>query len=223
MVHGGALSSGSGDVVRATALWCEGPLTYGLRQEALAPGPGDVVVAALASGISRGTERLVMRGEVPRSEHEAMRCPHQAGAFPFPVKYGYALVGRIVAGPADRLGRTVFGLHPHQTHAVLGAEQVVPVPDGVPEARACLAANMETALNIVWDSRAGPCDRVLVVGCGVVGLLVARLLARMPGTEVTACDTDPAKAPLADAMGAAFAICAASAAASSSSVRRSDC
>ncbi|MEM8662871.1 MAG: zinc-binding alcohol dehydrogenase [Pseudomonadota bacterium] len=134
-----------------------------------------------------------------------MRCPNQVGDFPYPVKYGYALVGRVVAGPAEAIGRTVFALHPHQSAVALPASQLFDVPASVPPMRATLGANMETALNVVWDSGAGPCDRALVVGCGVVGLLVARLLAQIPGTEVMAVDTDVTKAAVARAMGARFA------------------
>jgi threonine dehydrogenase-like Zn-dependent dehydrogenase len=134
-----------------------------------------------------------------------MRCPNQAGDFPFPVKYGYALVGRIVRGPDDWRGRAAFLLHPHQSAAAVERAAVTLVPDTVPPRRAALAANVETALNIVWDSRISLGDRVLVIGAGVVGLLVARLLARMPGVEVTVADVDADKRSAAEAMGAAFA------------------
>ena len=190
----------------ATALWCQKHLTYALLPREVAPDRGDVVLNAICSAVSRGTERLVLIGAVPASEMDRMTCPHQEGAFPFPVKYGYALVGEIVAGPAELVGERAFALHPHQSVAALDAANVIVVPEAVPSARAALAANMETALNVVWDSGAGPCDRVLVVGGGVVGLLVARLLARMPGVSVTLCDADAAKRGPAEAMGAAFVL-----------------
>ncbi|MBJ3776168.1 zinc-binding alcohol dehydrogenase [Acuticoccus sp. 2012] len=147
----------------------------------------------------------MLEGRVPASETERMRCPHQEGEFPFPVKYGYALVGRIAEGPAALIGRIGFALHPHQSAAVVAADAVSLVPEGVPPRRATLAANLETALNIVWDSGASLGDRVLVIGAGVVGLLVARLLSRIAGVEVTLADADPAKRAAAEAMGAAFA------------------
>ena len=127
------------------------------------------------------------------------------GAFPFPVKYGYATVGRVEAGPAELIGRTVFALHPHQTLFTLPADAVVPFPDDVPPARAILAANMETALNAVWDGAPGPADRIAVVGAGVVGALVAWLCGRLPGAEVTLVDIDPARATLAATLGVGFA------------------
>ena len=190
----------------ARAFWITGPGTVALRDEAVAPAPGEVVVETLWSGISRGTEALVLRGGVPAAEHARMRAPLQAGDFPWPVKYGYAAVGRVVDGPAGLAGRTVFVLHPHQDRFAAPAAMAVPVPDAVPPGRAVLAANMETALNVVWDAGALPGDRIAVVGAGTVGALVARLSARIAGTEVTLVDTNPARAALATALGCAFAL-----------------
>jgi threonine dehydrogenase-like Zn-dependent dehydrogenase len=146
---------------------------------------------------------LVCNGKVPPGEHERMRPPFMAGAFPFPVKYGYATVGRVVAGPLRE--RIVFALHPHQDLFSVPADAVVPIPDQIPPQRAVLAANMETALNALWDGAPGPCDRIAVVGAGVVGLLVARLAARIPGTAVTVIDIVPGRAELARGLGAGFA------------------
>jgi threonine dehydrogenase-like Zn-dependent dehydrogenase len=165
--------------------------------------PGAVRVRALHSAISRGTERLVFSGGVPESEFQRMRAPFMAGAFPFPVKYGYAMVGQVEQGPLK--GRAVFALHPHQTVFDVLADAVTPVPDGVPPARAVLAANMETALNAVWDAAPGPADRIAVIGAGVVGALVAYLCGRLPGAQVTLVDVDPSRAELARALGVSFA------------------
>jgi threonine dehydrogenase-like Zn-dependent dehydrogenase len=162
-------------------------------------------VRALVSALSRGTERLVFMGRVPESEYQRMRAPFMEGAFPFPVKYGYSLVGQVEEGPPELAGKTVFALHPHQTAFNLKADAVIPVPDRVPPARAVLAANMETALNAVWDAQPGPGDRIAVVGAGVLGALVAWLCGRIPGTEVTLIDIDPSRAMLAAALGVAFA------------------
>jgi threonine dehydrogenase-like Zn-dependent dehydrogenase len=187
------------------AFWLTGPGTSELRPAEVHPGPGEVVVETLFSGISRGTEALIAAGRVPPSEHTTMRCPLQEGDFPFPVKYGYAAVGRVAEGPADFLGRPVFVLHPHQDRFAAPASMAVPVPDTVPPSRAVLAANMETALNVTWDAAAAPGDRIAVIGAGVVGALAAFLCARIPGTEVTLVDIDPARAPLAAAFGCRFA------------------
>ena len=189
------------------ALWHVGPGAAELRDARPGtPGEGELLVRALASGMSRGTERLVHHGRVPASQHEAMRCPMQEGDFNFPVKYGYAAVGMVEAGPPEWLGQRVFALHPHQSRFVIAASLCARIPDAVSDARACLAANMETALNVLWDALPRLGERALVIGAGVVGLLCARLLARIPGVAVTVVDRDPGKAALAHAFGAAFAL-----------------
>lgn len=165
---------------------------------------GEVLVRTLYSGVSRGTESLVFRGEVPASQHQAMRAPFQEGDFPAPVKYGYASVGQVVEGPDALRGREVFCLYPHQDVYCVPASAVVPLPEGVPVARAVLAANTETALNAVWDGAPGPGDRVVVIGAGVVGLLAAWLCEQLPGADVTVFDVDPGRAGAADALGMRF-------------------
>jgi threonine dehydrogenase-like Zn-dependent dehydrogenase len=192
-------------VTEARAFWVAAPGRGEIRAARLRPaGDGEVLIRAVASGISRGTEALVFRGAVPPSQHQAMRCPFQEGEFPGPVKYGYASVGIVEAGSAALRGRRVFCLHPHQDRYVVPEEGVLPVPDAVPDGRAVLAANMETAVNALWD--AGPLvgDRIAVIGAGTVGALVAALAARIPGAHVEIVDVDPGRAPLAAALGCAF-------------------
>src|ERR1044071_10086323 len=163
----------------AQALWYVAPGKAEIRAEPGAPpAHGEVRLRAVASALSRGTERLIFAGGVPESEYERMRAPFMDGRFPFPVKYGYAMVGRVEEGAADLKGRLAFALYPHQTVFNLPAKNIVPLPDGLPPERAVLAANMETALNAVWDGDAERADRIAVVGAGVLGLLVARLCAR---------------------------------------------
>ena len=157
------------------------------------------------SGISRGSEALVFQGRVPESEFARMRAPFQHGEFPFPVCYGYASVGEVEDGDASLVGRPVFCLHPHQDRYVVPASMVVPLPEDVPMARAVLAANLETALNAVWDGAAGPGDRIAVVGGGVVGLLTGALAAAIPGCAVTVVDINPQRRAPAEALGMAFA------------------
>lgn len=169
------------------------------------PSAGEVVVRALYSGISRGTEATVFLGRVPRSESERMRAPFQEGDFPAPVKYGYASVGRVERGPALLAGRTVFVLHPHQTRYVVPATAVHVLPDGVPPARAVLAANLETAVNGLWDARPHIGDRVTVVGAGTVGCLVAWLASRIPGCQTELLDVNPQREAVARTLGVAFA------------------
>jgi NADPH:quinone reductase-like Zn-dependent oxidoreductase len=187
------------------ALWYVTPGMAELREEPLAAAPNYLRVRAHHGAISRGTEALVFAGRVPPSEYQRMRGPNMGGAFPFPVKYGYAIVGAVESGPSPLNGRMVFALHPHQDVFALSPDAITPVPDGVPPQRAVLAANMETALNAVWDGAPGPADRIVVIGAGVVGALVAFLCAQLPGADVTLVDINPARAALARALGAAFA------------------
>lgn len=190
----------------ATALWYAAPGRAELRSEELpALSDGEARLAMRWSGLSRGTERLIFEGKVPEAEYGRMRGPMQAGSFPFPVKYGYCAVARVESGPEALIGRDVFCLHPHQDRFLAPAAMLTPVPDGLPARRAILGANMETALNALWDSGAGPADRIVVVGAGVIGLLVATLAARMPGAEVTVVDVDAARAGLVRELGCAFA------------------
>jgi threonine dehydrogenase-like Zn-dependent dehydrogenase len=169
------------------------------------PGPDEVLVRSLCSGISRGTETLVFRGEVPVDQYAAMRAPFQEGDFPGPVKYGYLNVGVVEQGPAALRGRTVFCLYPHQTRYVVPAGAVVVVPDEVPPARAVLAGTVETAVNALWDAAPLVGDRVTVVGAGMVGCCVAAVLAHLPGAEVELVDVDPDRAATAAALGVSFA------------------
>jgi len=189
----------------AQALWHVAPGRAELRASALpAPGEGEILARTLYSAISRGTERLIVNGDVPESEYAAMRGPLQEGDFPYPVKYGYCAVARIEAGPRDLIGRTIFALHPHQDFFVAPFSMTTVVPGDVPPARAVLAANMETALNALWDSGAGPGDRIAIFGGGAVGLLTAFLAAGLPGAEVSLIDPEASRASIAEAFGARF-------------------
>lgn len=187
------------------ALWLTAPGVAEIRATPLPdPGPDDVVVRTRFTGVSRGTETLVFRGEVPVSQHAAMRAPFQDGEFPAPVKYGYLAVGDVEHGPAELLGRTVFCLHPHQDRFVVPASAVTPVPDGVPAERAVLAGTVETAVNAVWDAAPLVGDRIAVVGAGMVGSAVAGVLAGLPGARVELVDTEDRSA-VAAALGVGFA------------------
>jgi NADPH:quinone reductase-like Zn-dependent oxidoreductase len=190
----------------ARAFWLRSPGRGELRDITLAePGEDEVVVRALYSGVSRGTETLVFRGGVPESQHAVMRAPFQEGDFPAPVKYGYLSVGEVEEGPADLVGRTVFCLYPHQTRYAVPVNAVTVVPDTVPAARAVLAGTVETAVNALWDAAPLIGDRIAVVGGGMVGCSVAALLARFPGVRLQLVDADPARAETAEALGVDFA------------------
>ena len=192
--------------VYASAFWVREPGVGEIRAETVPdPGPGEVLVRTVRSGISRGTETLVFRGGVPDDLRASMRAPYQDGDFPGPVKYGYLNVGVVEQGPAALVGRTVFSLYPHQSAFVVPADAVAVVPEEVPAERAVLAGTVETALNALWDAAPLVGDRVAVVGAGMVGCCVARLLARIPEVEVTLVDVEPARATTAAALGVGFA------------------
>ncbi|MGH3423343.1 MAG: dehydrogenase [Nocardioidaceae bacterium] len=193
-------------VVDARAFWTREPGSGEIRDVRLPePGPDDVLVRTRWSGVSRGTETLVFRGRVPTDQYAVMRAPFQEGDFPGPVKYGYLNVGTVERGPRELRGRTVFCLHPHQTAYVVPARAVAVVPEGVPPERAVLAGTVETAVNALWDAAPLVGDRVAVVGAGMVGCCVARLLAGIPGVEVTLVDVEADRAGVAAAIGVGFA------------------
>ncbi|MFD3582171.1 dehydrogenase [Streptomyces sp. NPDC058683] len=190
----------------ARAFWLRSPGHGELRDVTLAePAEGEVLVRALYSGVSRGTETLVFRGGVPESQHAVMRAPFQEGEFPGPVKYGYLSVGVVEAGPAELIGRTVFCLYPHQTRYVVPVTAVTVVPERVPPARAVLAGTVETAVNALWDAAPLAGDRIAVIGGGMIGCSVAALLARFPGVRLQLVDADPGRAKTAEALGVDFA------------------
>jgi hypothetical protein len=192
---------------QAEALWYTAPGKAEWRSESLSPlAESRLRVRSLFSALSRGTESLVFHGKVPESEHQRMRAPMMAGDFPFPVKYGYAAVGIVEDGPDNVIGKAVFALHPHQTLFDVPVEQAALLPDGLPPLRAVLAANMETALNTLWDSGATAGQRIAVIGGGVIGLLVGYLAGRLPGADVTLVDLQTARQATAAALGLNFAL-----------------
>lgn len=188
----------------ARAFWVVVPGRGEIRDEPLTPLADAVIVRALYSGISRGTEALVFQGRVPASEYHRMRAPFQAGDFPAPVKYGYASVGIVERGPSHLLNRHVFVLHPHQTRYGVPVDSAYVVPENIPPARAVLTANLETAINGLWDAGLHLGDRVVVIGAGTVGCLTAWLAGRIPGCDVELVDLNPARAAIAKTLGVRF-------------------
>jgi NADPH:quinone reductase-like Zn-dependent oxidoreductase len=186
----------------ARALFVDRPGVASLHEVALpAVGPEDVRVRTRWSGLSRGTESLVLTGQVPPGHARRMRAPFQVGDLPGPVSYGYLAVGVVEEGPAHLLGRDVFVLHPHHDRFVVPAAAARLVPEQVPARRAVLAGTAETALNVLWDAGVRLGDRVAVVGAGTVGAVVARLAQGIPGTRVDLVDPEPARAVLAGVLG----------------------
>ena len=190
---------------QARAFWIVEPGRGEIRSTLLSDlAVGEVRVRTLYTALSLGTERLIFRGGVPRSQYEAMRAPFQDGDFPGPVKYGYCNVGLVEKGPEHLLGRTVFCLYPHQDTYIVNADNVVLLPDGLPPRRAVLAANMETAVNGLWDAGSLMGCRIAILGAGVVGCMMAVLASRIPGTDVQLLDINPEKAAIAKDLNIAF-------------------
>lgn len=189
-------------MTEASALWFQAREAAAILPERLPPATdGWCEIRTHFSALSPGTERLVYNAQVPPELAEVMRCPYMGGAFPFPVKYGYSLVGTVSAGPEALLGQAVHVLHPHQDHCLVRCEDIYALPPGVPLRRATLASNLETAVNVLWDAQVCLGERALVVGFGIVGSLVARLLSFIPGVQLEIVDTAPGKQRIASEMG----------------------
>ncbi len=182
------------DRTTAQAYWVVRPGEGELRPETVAaqPRPGHSLVRTEFSVVSAGTERLVGLARIPPACHAAMACRAMAGAFALPIKYGYAQVGVAVAGTLA--GRRVFAMHPHQDFFEVKDREALLVPDAVPPARAGLAANLETAVNAVWDATLQGDERTVVVGAGAVGLLTALACQRLTGVAAAVVEADPERA-----------------------------
>ena len=193
--------------ITATSVWFPRARAVELREETLrGPGPGEVRVRAIASGLSHGTEMLVFRGEVPANL--ALDLPTLAGSYGFPIKFGYSSVGRVVevgAGVALTPGDVVFAHHPHQQEYVVNASLVVRLPPRLPPEYGVFLANCETALNVVLDAHPRFGEEVAVFGQGVVGLLVTQLL-NLAGARVTAVEPIALRRELALRCGAEEAV-----------------
>lgn len=173
------------DSLPAQAVWFSAPRTVELRAETVPPpGPGQVRVQTIASALSHGTERLVYRGEVPPDL--PLDLPTLAGSFGFPIKYGYAAVGRVRdVGPdvtTHAPGDLIFALHPHQTIFNLPAGAALRLPTAIDPLLGVFTANLETAVNIVHDTPLHFGETALIFGQGIVGLLVAQVL-RLSGAR----------------------------------------
>ena len=157
------------------------------------PNGKELLIKTVYSGISYGTEKIVYAGSVPKSQKELMRCPYQEGSFGSDVKYGYMNIGMVMDGSPDFKGKYVYTLFPHQKDYVLDESEVTLIPESIPLKRCLLTANMETVINGMWDTLPSCGDKILVVGSGVVGFLMAYLLKTIPGCEILLVDSDAKK------------------------------
>jgi len=189
-------------MTKPSALWHLSPQESLIRTQPVPSiGDGQCRIEASYSLISSGTETLVASGQVPAELHHSMQVPYMDGDFSLPVKYGYSLVGKVVEGSQSLLGKYVHLLHPHQSDCVVNEKDVTVIPKGIPPERAVLASNLETALNAIWDSGLSAGDRVLVVGMGLVGSLVAHFSRQFPATQVQVAENNSVRQTLVNKQG----------------------
>lgn len=204
-------------------LFFKAPYEVETREETVpAPGRGEVLVHTELSAISSGTELLFYRNEVPPDLPVDDTIEGMADRFSYPLKYGYALVGRVETlgsgVQAEWLGKRVFVFHPHESAFVSHVDSLHVVPQELPSSAAVLLPLMETAVAFMMDAQPLIGERVVVLGQGIVGLLTTALLARYPLTRLITADRyqlrrkcsralgadeclDPAEASLADRLG----------------------
>ena len=177
----------------AVSIWFASPKTVELRASSvLPPGRGEVRIEAVFSGISHGSEMMVYRGEVPVGLALDSTLSTLQGSFGFPVKYGYASVGRVVdvGSGINELaeGDLVFSFNPHETCYTVPATVVIKLPQELDPRIGVFAANVETALNSLLDAAPRLGERVVVIGQGVVGLLVTQLVRKAGASLVITSD-----------------------------------
>jgi len=182
------------------SLWHLSETQSVIQEDSFSQG-SSLVLKSQYSLISLGTERLVATGKVPASLSTTMNVPYQAGAFPFPIKYGYSMVGIVQNANHPWTGKRVHLLHPHQDYCQVEKQDCFLIPDEIDSQTATLASNLETAVNAVWDAEVSLGDQVLVVGFGLIGSLIARLVQAIPGTELLVSETNDSKRALAASMG----------------------
>lgn len=162
-----------------------------LRKRDVEPGSADLIIQSEFSLISSGSEKIVARGLVPGKTREQMKVPYMKGEFPFPVSYGYSLVGKIVKGPEKLKNRLVHLMHPHHDYAFVNEQDVFLIPGSFPVKRAVFASNMETVVNAIWDSKPQLGDKILIAGFGTIGALLALTLSQYPGIDLQIKEINP--------------------------------
>lgn len=192
----------SDNMAKTLELWHTSHDSSELREIPLEkPKSDEIVVESVFSMISPGTERIVSTGNVPDEAQDFMRVPHMKGFFSFPFTYGYSVVGIVMQGPEKLVGRLVHLMHPHKSLITIRQDQVYPIPGFIPAKRATLASNLETAINALWDSGLSAGDKVLIVGFGIIGALVAMLASHYPGVELLILEKEQERALMAESMG----------------------
>ncbi len=190
------------EMVTAKALWFTTAGHARVSEEHLLDNEGKLLIKSLASCVSIGTERKVLFGEVPVEIQDQMKLKYQSGTFQFPIKYGYSLVGRIIQSPVDDLlGRLVHVLHPHQDYVYVDPDDVFVLPEDIDPKLASLLSNLETAVTAIWDAKPLLGEKILIVGFGLLGSLIARILTDKMGFQVSIHDISNHKISLAKKLG----------------------
>jgi threonine dehydrogenase-like Zn-dependent dehydrogenase len=197
--------------MNALAIYHVAPHMVDVREtETPALRPGELLIEAHCSALSPGTESLIFGGGAPQNFALDESLRSLSGDFRYPFKYGYALVGKVVAAGAgedrDWLDRKVFAFHPHQTRAVVDKQDCYRLPDAMPSERALFLANMETALGLALDAAPLAGERAMIFGQGVVGLLTTAVLSQFPLADLITADPVPERRDLSVELGAGLAI-----------------
>ena len=181
------------------SFWVNKKNNSSIKQHTIdAPKENEVLIKTIYSGISYGTEKIVYTGDVPKSQRELMKCPYQTGDFGSNIKYGYINVGKVIKGSSKYNNNHVYTLYPHQTFYTLHESELTLIPETIPLQRCLLTANMETAINGMWDTLPSCGDKVLIIGAGVVGFLMAYVLQSIIGIEILLVDKEKSKKKLAE-------------------------
>ena len=184
--------------LNAKSFWIKGKNDSYIKSHNVSlPKKGEVLIETIYSGISYGTEKVVYTGSVPKSQLNLMRCPHQEGNFGTDVKYGYMNIGKVIQGAPKFKGKFVYTLYPHQTLYVLKESDITLIPKAIPNKRCLLTANMETAINAMWDTLPTCGDNIFILGGGIVGFLMAYVLKSIIGIDITLIDKDQSKSKYA--------------------------
>ena len=188
------------------SLWLENKNKPKIKKKLLRPSnkPNTLIIKTLYSGISKGTEKLVSSGFVGKDQYKIMKSPFQEGTFSFPIKYGYINVGKVINGPKKLLHKNTFALYPHQDLFEINSKEVQILNESNNPKKYLLTANMETAINIFWDTQASNKDKIVIVGMGSVGILTAYYFKLQNYKNVFICDSNLKKKKFATLLGLNF-------------------
>lgn len=178
--------------IQATELWHNKRESW-ISNADLVKQKDQLVIQSQYSLVSTGTERLVISNSLNGDASLKMKVPYMQGSFEANFTYGYSLVGRIINGPTQLMQKAVHVMHPHQDIVQVSADDITILPEDLSPEVCTLASNMETAVNAIWDSEISLGDKVLVIGYGIIGALLAKLAQRITCIDITVLETNPDK------------------------------